>query len=453
MKNYAIILASGSGERTGLDTPKQFLKIAGKTVIEHTLQTFQNHPKIDEIIVVANPTYIRKLQTILQHNKSKKPIKIVQGGLTRKDSSYNGIKSIEDTNANVLIHDAVRPFISSKIIDKCIEALKDHKAIDVAIPSSDTIVIADENNFIKQIPERRFFRRGQTPQCFYLPLIKKAHELSLKDDEAKKVTDDCSLVLKYGLSDVYIVEGDHFNRKITYPLDIAIADKLFQIKSIRLDDIELNSIKDKVLVVFGHSKGIGREICKLAEKYGAKVFGFSRENGINIADYNLVKKALLDVYDNTGKIDYIINTAGILNIGYLENRDIKDIQEEFSVNYLGAINIAKESFKYLKESRGSLLFYTSSSYTRGRAKYCTYSSSKAAIVNLAQALSEEWMAYDIKVNAINPERTATEMRFQNFGKEPEETLLSPQKVAKVSLETILDNITGQVINVTREDLY
>ena len=185
----------------------------------------------------------------------------------------------------------------------------------------------------------------------------------------------------------------------------------------------------------------------------AKVFGFSRENGINIADYNLVKKALLDVYDNTGKIDYIINTAGILNIGYLENRDIKDIQEEFSVNYLGAINIAKESFKYLKESRGSLLFYTSSSYTRGRAKYCTYSSSKAAIVNLAQALSEEWMAYDIKVNAINPERTATEMRFQNFGKEPEETLLSPQKVAKVSLETILDNITGQVINVTREDLY
>lgn len=453
MKNYAIILASGSGERTGLDTPKQFLKIAGKTVIEHTLQTFEKHPKIDEIIIVANKNYIEKVQTILKANKYKKLIKIVQGGATRKDSSYNGINSINETEANVLIHDAVRPFISSKIIDDCIEALKSHKAIDVAIPSSDTIVIADENNLIKQIPERRFFRRGQTPQCFYLPLIKKAHELSLKDDEAKNVTDDCSLVLRYNLSDVFIVEGDHFNRKITYPLDVAIADKLFQLKSLKLEDIELNLIKDKVIVVFGHSKGIGKEICSLAKKHGAKVFGFSRENGVNISDFNLVKKALLDVHKTAGKIDCVINTAGILNIGCLKDRDIKDIQEEIAVNYLGAINIAKESYTYLKESKGSLLFYTSSSYTRGRAKYCTYSSSKAAIVNLAQALSEEWTAFDIKVNVINPERTATDMRFQNFGKEPKDTLLSPQKVAKVSLETILGNFTGQVINVTREDLY
>ena len=453
MKNYAIILASGSGERTGLDTPKQFLKIAGKTVIEHTLQVFQNHPKINEIIIVANKNYIKKVQSILRENKFKKPIKIVQGGLTRKDSSYNGISSIKDVEANVLIHDAVRPFVSSKIIDKCIEALKKHKAIDVAIPSSDTIVIADKNNFIKQIPERRFFRRGQTPQCFYLPLIKKAHELSLEDSEAKNVTDDCSLVLKYGLSDVYIVEGDHFNRKITYPLDLAIADKLFQLKSLKLEDVELNLIKDKVVVVFGHSRGIGKEICTLAKKYGARVWGFSRKNGVDISDFNLVKKALFDVYKSEGKIDYIVNTAGILNIGYLEDRNIKDIQDEIAVNYLGAINIAKESFNYLKKSEGSLLFYTSSSYTRGRAKYCTYSSSKAAIVNLVQALSEEWTTFNIKVNVINPERTATQMRFQNFGKEPEDTLLSPKKVAKVSLETILGNFTGQVINVTREDLF
>lgn len=453
MKNYAIILASGSGERTGLNTPKQFLKIAGKTVIEHTLQTFQKHPEIDEIIIVANKDYIEQIENIIKINNSKKPVKIVQGGATRKDSSFNGINSIKDTQANVLIHDAVRPFISSKIIDDCIEALKTHKAIDVAIPSSDTIVIANDDNFIKQIPERKFFRRGQTPQCFYLPVIKKAHELSLNDDEAKNVTDDCSLVLKYGLCEVYIVEGDHFNRKITYPLDVAIADKLFQLKSLKLDDVGLECIKDKVLVVFGHSRGIGREICTLAEEYGARVRGFSRKNGVDISDFNLVKDSLSDVNKKEGKIDCVINTAGVLNIGNLEARNMSDIQKEIAVNYLGAINIAKESFNYLKESKGSLLFYTSSSYTRGRAKYCTYSSSKAAIVNLAQALSEEWAKFDIRVNVINPERTATQMRFQNFGKEPEDTLLSPKKVAKVSLEAILSSYTGQVINVTREDLF
>ena len=453
MKNYAIILASGSGERTGLDMPKQFLKIAGKTVIEHTLQVFQNHPKIDGIIIVANKDYLKKAETLAKQSKCTKLLKVVQGGATRKESSYNGINSINDSECNVLIHDAVRPFVSSKIIDNCIEALKKYKAVDVAIPSSDTIVIADKSNLIKQIPERRFFRRGQTPQCFYLPLIKKAHELSLQDNESNNVTDDCSLVLKYGLSDVYIVEGDHFNRKITYPLDLAIADKLFQLKSLKLEDVELNLIKDKVVVVFGHSRGIGKEICTLAKKYGARVWGFSRKNGVDVSDFNLVKKALFDVYKSEGKIDYIVNTAGILNIGYLEDRNIKDIQDEIAVNYLGAINIAKESFNYLKKSEGSLLFYTSSSYTRGRAKYCTYSSSKAAIVNLVQALSEEWTTFNINVNVINPERTATQMRFQNFGKEPEDTLLSPKKVAKVSLDTLLGNFTGQVINVTREDLF
>ena len=72
---------------------------------------------------------------------------------------------------------------------------------------------------------------------------------------------------------------------------------------------------------------------------------------------------------------------------------------------------------------------------------------------MVQALSEEWASFDIRVNVINPERTATQMRFQNFGKEPEDTLLSPKKVAKVSLDTLLGNFTGQVINVTREDLF
>lgn len=127
-----------------------------------------------------------------------------------------------------------------------------------------------------------------------------------------------------------------------------------------------------------------------------------------------------------------------------------DILNLIRVNYLGAINVAKESFSYLAKSHGGLLLFTSSSYTRGRAMYSLYSSSKAAIVNLVQALSEEWKSYNIKINCINPERTKTPMRIQNFGIEPENSLLSPQFVAETSIMTLLSGLTGQVIDVRRK---
>lgn len=111
--------------------------------------------------------------------------------------------------------------------------------------------------------------------------------------------------------------------------------------------------------------------------------------------------------------------------------------------------MAKASISYLKETKGSLQLYASSSYTRGRAMYSTYSSTKAGIVNLAQALAEELAIYKIKVNVINPERCATPMRFKAFGKEPDNSLLSPEKVAQASLKTFLSDLTGQIIDVRK----
>ena len=136
-------------------------------------------------------------------------------------------------------------------------------------------------------------------------------------------------------------------------------------------------------------------------------------------------------------------------MGALNCRDIKDIIEEININYIGCVNIAQLAYKYLKETKGSLLFFTSSSYTRGRAMYSIYSSTKAAVVNLTQALAEEWDKDGIRLNVICPERTATPMRFENFGKEPEESLLKPEIVANASLNTLLSNYTGQVIDVKR----
>lgn len=446
-KNYGIILASGNGSRYSTDIPKQFVKIAGKTILEHTIEVFEKAKEIDEIIIVITPEYRTIAEGILLQNNYKKITKLLNGGDTRKESSYIGISSIEDYEANVIIHDCARPFLTQKIIADCVQALKKYNAIDVAIPSADTIIKIDKNNIIEDIPQRSNLRRGQTPQCFKLSTIKKAHELS-KDDS--NFTDDCGLIVKYNLDKVFVVEGDIENIKITYPSDIFMADRLFQIRTTTYpDEQNLDNLKDKVIIIFGGNSGIGECTAHLAKKYNAKVFTASKTTGCDIRDYDSVENFLKDVFSQTKRIDCIINTAGVLKIGKLEDRSIEDIKTDIDTNYIGAINIAKASIPYLKESKGSIQLYASSSYTRGRAMYSTYSSTKAGVVNLAQALAEELYSDGIKINVINPERCATPMRFNAFGKEPAESLLQPEKVAEASLKTILTELTGQVIDVKK----
>lgn len=127
----------------------------------------------------------------------------------------------------------------------------------------------------------------------------------------------------------------------------------------------------------------------------------------------------------------------------------EEISKEIDINFLGAVNIAKTSHKYLKKSKGSFILFTSSSYTKGRAGYSIYSSTKAAIVNLTQALSIEWQKDNIRVNVICPERTKTPMREDNFGKEDNSTLLTSEIVAQNTIQTILVDFNGLVVDVKR----
>ena len=228
MKNYAIILASGTGSRFGADIPKQFVKIADKTILEHTIEIFEKSEYINEIFIVITPEYRDFAQEIILKNSYKKVTKLLNGGEIRKDSSYIGINAIEDEEANVLIHDCARPFVSQRIIKDCIKALEQYSAVGVAIPTSDTIVETN-NGIIKNVPPRSNLMRMQTPQGFKMSVIKEAHELSKND---KNFTDDCGLIVKNGLCDVYIVNGDDKNIKITYPSDISLAEKLLQEKII-----------------------------------------------------------------------------------------------------------------------------------------------------------------------------------------------------------------------------
>lgn len=228
MKTIAIILASGIGSRVGLDIPKQFYKIKGKSVLEYSILAFHSNTKIDEIIIVSHPDYIFKVEEIVKNGNYKKVTKIIAGGKTRQESSSNGVNSILDEEAKVLIHDAVRPFVTERIISDCIDSLDNFDAINVAVESADTIIEIDEENCIKNIPQRKYLRRVQTPQGFKLSAIKKAHELASKKENLS-FTDDCGLVKEFNLAKVKVIEGDENNIKITYPSDIKLAENIIDV--------------------------------------------------------------------------------------------------------------------------------------------------------------------------------------------------------------------------------
>lgn len=454
-RNIAVILAGGTGQRFGTDIPKQFMKVAGKTLMEHTLDIFQRSELIHEIAIVVHENFIRETEEIVNRNRYSKVKKVLIGGKDRNGSSLSAIKAYEGTNKyeniRLIYHDAVRPFLSDRIINDVVEALNKYNAVDVAIPSTDTIIQVNKENIITSIPNRDMLRNGQTPQAFSLPTIRKAYEIA-QNDPHFKATDDCGVVLKY-LPDepVYVVNGSENNIKVTYELDLFIADKLFQLQHIELlSQYPLNLLNGKVMVIFGGSYGIGHEIGKIASEAKAKVYTFSRsQNGVDIKNFSAVKQSVEAVLQKEGKIDYVVNTAALLNKESLINIDMQTVDEMIDVNYKGMINIARAVFEPLKKSQGHLLLFTSSSYTRGRSSYSLYSSTKAAVVNFTQAIAEEWKESGIKVNCINPERTKTPMRIRNFGNEPDESLLMPEKVAEISIFTLLSDFSGQVVYVKK----
>ena len=450
-RNIAIILAGGVGSRLGMSTPKQFFKVAGKMVVEHTIDVFERNQHIDEIAIVSNPALVADFENIVLRNKWRKVKKILKGGPERYYSSLSAITAYQNEDANLIFHDAVRPLVSQRIIDDVVEALATHRAVNVAVPSADTIIEVD-GDFITNIPDRSRLRRGQTPQAFDRQLIAEAYDKALQDPNFR-TTDDCGVVRTYVPEEpIYVVRGEESNMKLTYREDTYMMDKLFQLKSTEPNDVQIgeSTFCGKVAVVFGGSYGIGKNIVEMLEQSGAHVHSFSRSaTHTDVGDDNQVAQALATVEQKEGHIDYVINTAGVLNREPLASMDYNTILKAVQTNYMGTVNVALRARPYLQRTRGKLIFFTSSSYTRGRAFYSIYSSTKAAIVNFVQAVAQEWDADGISINCINPERTKTPMRQQNFGVEPDETLLMPERVAEATLRTLLTDCTGQVIDVRR----
>lgn len=276
-------------------------------------------------------------------NGWKKVKKILKGGKERYDSSLSAIRAYSGRDVNLVFHDAVRPLVSQRIIDDVCEALQTYEAIDVTLPAVDTIIEA-EGDHIAAIPDRSRLQRGQTPQAFRRDVIERAYDRALQDPNFK-VTDDCGVVVKY-LPEVpvHLVAGEESNMKLTYKEDTYLLDKFFQLRKSELPEQTegtQETLKGKVAVVFGGSYGIGLDTANQLREAGAHVHSFSRgTTHTDVGNLDDVVKALSEVAQKEGRIDFVVNTAGILNKEPLCTMKYETIQKAVTTNYMGTVNVA-----------------------------------------------------------------------------------------------------------------
>lgn len=227
MKNIALILAGGSGERFQSPVPKQFLKIAGRPLLGICLEAFQRHPGIDGIVLVCTADRLTQAEKIASGPGFSKVIMVVPGGKTRQESSFIGIGAAPAGAERVLIHDAARAIVPEEVISRVLEAVAKAPAVMPVLPAGDTTVRVDDRGEVMAVLDREKLRRVQTPQGFKLEIIRRAHELARREGYAD-ASDDCSLVLRYNLAPVTTVAGDPQNIKVTYPQDLIVAGLLLK---------------------------------------------------------------------------------------------------------------------------------------------------------------------------------------------------------------------------------
>lgn len=223
--NVAIITAAGQGTRIGGERAKQFLELAGVPIIIHTLRRFEECNGIQEIIVTLPSTDAANFLELANKHGLRKVSRIVQGGATRAESVWNGLKQVRTATAGIVaVHDGVRPFVTTDEISRTIEKAKETGAAILAAPVTDTIKEV-ENEIVVSTHERAKLWRALTPQCFHYEILRRAFEHT--HDKELNATDDSAMVEAIGVA-VSIVEGSPRNIKITHKEDLAIAEILLK---------------------------------------------------------------------------------------------------------------------------------------------------------------------------------------------------------------------------------
>lgn len=227
-----MVLAGGVGARMGLDLPKQLIKLRGRTLLEHSIARFDAHPEVERVIVMMVPSHLDEARAIAA--AYAKVSDVLPGADTRSGTSRAALAAVPDDDAAVLLHDAVRPLVDDRIISDCFAALRRFDAVDVAIPSADTVVVVTETDgaeVIDHIPDRAVLRRGQTPQGFRAGLLREAYARAFADPDFT-ATDDCGVVVRYAPdTSVAVVAGSERNIKVTEPTDVLLAERLLALSA------------------------------------------------------------------------------------------------------------------------------------------------------------------------------------------------------------------------------
>lgn len=220
--NVAVIFAGGTGKRMNTKSvPKQFLELHGKPVIIYTLEKFDNHPEIDQIVLVCLELWIPYAKKLLAKFQITKVVDVIPGGKTGQESIYNGIVAAHRYSSSasdiVLIHDGVRPMIDEDTITSCLSCVRKNGNAVTTTPAIETIFVNEQDGRVGNIFNRSKCTMARAPQCFYLKDIYAAHQKARAEGKTDFI--DSAMLMQYYGANLYTVDGPVENIKITTPMD------------------------------------------------------------------------------------------------------------------------------------------------------------------------------------------------------------------------------------------
>ena len=404
-KTVGIILAGGIGQRAKSYIPKYFMSLNGKIVIQYVIDEFNKSGLFSEIIVVCTPGYEHLL----------KNYKTVRGGATRNESINNALKACPKNTKYVLFHDAARPFIKAADLPQFIESLKKYDAAITAETITDALYHAN----------REDFKLIQTPEAFHFKYLKERFNKNAPSTAIYEHVFPCR---------VKFIDLGHQNLKITYPRDIYIAEQLMKYQDVIHRD---SNVKNKSILIFGGTGGIGSALTKQLKEQGAKVISLGSD------DVNLSKPYTTFTSDYTN-FDCIIYSAGAYTTdseGLLSNYDTI-----MNVNFKSVVNIIENASQMLKPN-GSIILLGSTAAAFGRSGIALYSASKAALNCFVEAIAPVLAKKGFRINVICPAKVATPLQTHINPNANQKDMIQPDALAKIIAGYIDIESTGNIVYV------
>ena len=433
-----ILPCAGSGTRMNSKIPKQFLNIHGKKIIEKTIRAVCKWTRTKDIIIVLNENY----QSVTSELKgiSARVTVTDKGGKSRHHSIRIGLLKLLAMGYRgddiVIIHDAVRPFITHEICHNIVNAAIEYGGGSAVRDLVSTVIMPDEDGFYKKMVARHLYKNSYTPQAFQLQYIWKGYT-KLSADEMMTHT-ECVDVAHRGGARVKLIDCDWSLFKITHKCDLFLAQNLHP---------------GRVALVTGGGRGIGKRVAEMLAEHMFRVVVAARTSSeidavaaniggesivTNVANKESVDELFADINSQFGRLDVMINCAGIMSTASIENTTEEQFESMFQVNVMGGFRCCKSALKIMKSANSGVIVNVGSSSTvGGRVGQTAYAASKSAMQTITECIALEAKEYNVQCYNIVPRRTQTEMRTIMFPDEAPNAALSVDEVAEVIVSTVL----------------